>query len=320
MPNRVVYFNGKHVPESQARVSIFDSALMYGDMAFEMTRTFGGKPFQLRAHIDRLFASLKLMDLDCGMTADEMEAVTIDTLARNKITEPEDVDWQIMHDVSPGPLEIYEPIFPEGTRPTVSINCWPMIRHLAGSVGKYDEGFHLVIPAQPALPAHLLDAKAKTRSRLHYHLANMQASRMGAGCLPVLLDPDGLLTEGTGYNVLLVKNGVLLSPEPRNMLRGVSRDVTLQIARELGIEVVEANLDRYDALQADEIVCTATSFCICHAATFEAHAVGDGRPGPIYQQLLKGWNQRVGIDIVAQARDYAGREAAWIARERAAQA
>ena len=100
MSVRTVYFNGAFVPESEARVSIFDSALMYGDMAFEMTRTFNHKPFRLREHLERLYGSLRLLEIDCGLTIDEMERATLATLERNIPTVSADVDWQIMHDVS----------------------------------------------------------------------------------------------------------------------------------------------------------------------------------------------------------------------------
>ena len=102
--SRTVYFNGKFVPEHEARVSIFDEALMYGSMAFEMTRTYNGKPFCLREHLVRLYASLKMMQIDPGMTIDEMEALTLEVLESNKPTEGADVDWQIMHDVSRGTM------------------------------------------------------------------------------------------------------------------------------------------------------------------------------------------------------------------------
>ena len=123
MTERVVYLNGVYVPEHEARISIFDSALMFGDMAFEMTRTFDGEPFKLREHLERLYMSLRLLEIDCGMTLDEMEQKTLETLQRNRATEPSDVDWQIMHDVSRGPLELYGSVFEHGVRPTVSINC-----------------------------------------------------------------------------------------------------------------------------------------------------------------------------------------------------
>ncbi len=311
MSSRVVNFNGQFVPESEARVSIFDSALMYGDMAFEMTRTYNRRPFKLREHLDRLYASLRLLEIDCGLSIDEMERITLETLERNLPTESADMDWQIMHDVSRGPLDVYRTAFPDGLRPTVSINCWPLITHMGGFAPKYASGVHIVVPAQQALPAHLIDAKAKTRSRLHYQMALLQAARVGAGRWPVLLDPDGFLAEGPGWNIFLVRNGELLSPEPRNILLGVSRATTIELARELSIPVRETNLGRYEALQADEIFCTATTYALVHATTFEGQTIGNGEPGPIFNQLLEAWKQSVGIDFVAQACDYAERLPAW---------
>jgi branched-chain amino acid aminotransferase len=311
MPQRTVYFNGQFVPESEARVSIFDSALMYGDMAFEMTRTYNRRPFKLREHLDRLYGSLRLLEIDCGLTIDDMERVTLETLERNLPTESADMDWQIMHDVSRGPLDVYCTAFPDGLRPTVSINCWPLITHMGGFAPKYTSGVHIVIPAQQALPAHLVDAKAKTRSRLHHQLANLQAARMGAGRWPVLLDPDGFLAEGPGWNIFLVANGELLTPEPRNILLGVSRATTIGLARELGIPVRETNLGRYEALRADEIFCTATTYAIVHVTTFEGQTIGSGGPGPVFSRLLEAWKQTAGIDFVAQAHGYAERLPAW---------
>lgn len=308
---RTVFFNGQFVPESEARVSIFDSALMYGDMAFEMTRTFNSRPFKLRAHLDRLYASLRLLEINCGLTLDEMEQLSLKTLERNQSTEPPHMDWQIMHDVSRGPLEIYRTAFPDRLRPTVSINCWPMITSMGSFAAKYTTGVHLVIPAQQAIPAHLVDPKAKTRSRLSYQMANLQAARMGAGCWPVLLDPDGFIAEGPGWNIFLVKNGELLSPEPRNMLLGVSRATTIELALELGIPVRETNLGRYEALVADEIFCTSTPYALVHATKFEGQTVGDGGLGPVFSRLLQAWKQSVGIDFVAQAHGYAERLPAW---------
>ena len=164
MPSRTVYLNGKFVPESEARVSIFDSALMYGDMPFEMTRTFGQKPFCLREHLERLYNSMRLLEIDCGLTIDEMEHATQETLKKNIPTEADDMDWQIMHDVSRGPLPLYKTAFPEPAQPTVSINCWPLITHMGTFAPKYESGVSLMIPAQQTLPAHLVDLKARPRA------------------------------------------------------------------------------------------------------------------------------------------------------------
>ena len=311
MSPRVVYFNGRFVPEAEARVSIFDSALMYGDTAFEMTRTYNRRAFKLREHLDRLYGSLRLLEIDCGLSQAEMERLTLETLERNLPTEPADMDWQIMHDLSRGPLDLYRTAFEGGLGPTVSINCWPLITHMGGFAPKYASGVPLVIPAQQALPAHLVDPKAKTRSRLHYQMANLQAARMGSGCWPVLLDPNGFLAEGPGWNIFLVKDGELFTPEPRNILLGVSRATILELARRLGIAVHETNLGRYEALRADEIFCTATTDALVHATTFEGQTIGTGGPGPIFNRLMQAWQELVGIDFVAQSRDYAERLPAW---------
>jgi branched-chain amino acid aminotransferase len=311
MSGRVVYFNGRFVPETEARISIFDSALMFGDMAFEMTRTFNRRPFKLREHLERLYASLRLLEIDCGLSLADMERRTLETLERNLGTEPPDMDWQIMHDVSRGPLDLYRSVFPEGLQPTVTINCWPLITHMGRFAPNYDTGVHVVIVAQQSLPAHLVDAKAKTRSRVHYQMAQLQARRMGEGCWPVLVDPDGFLAEGPGWNIFLVRKGALCTPEPRNILLGVSRATVIELAGELGIPVREANLGRYEALLADEIFCTATTYSLVHAARFEGQRVGDGQPGRAFRKLTDAWKRLAGVDFVAQAHAYQQRLTAW---------
>ena len=150
---RKVYFNGEYVSETEARVSIFDAALMFGDMVFEMTRTYNGKPFRLREHLERLFASMKMIEIDCGMSLDEMTARTMETMELNAPVIPKNLDIQIMHNVSRGPLSLYRSVFPEGLRPTVTINCWPMIEHLSWLDGIYESGVHAVLTPQRSVPA-----------------------------------------------------------------------------------------------------------------------------------------------------------------------
>ena len=135
----------------------------------------------------------------------------------------------------------------------------------------------------------------------------------------MLVDPEGCLTEGPTWNFFLVKEGALETPSTKNILPGVSRRLTLEMAKGLGLETREIDLRREDALAADEIFCTATSFCLVHAATFEGTPVGDGCPGPVFQQLSEGWKQAVGLDFVAQARRFAELLPEWERREREAQ-
>ncbi len=268
--------------------------------------------------MERLYASLRLLEIDCGLSIDEMQQLTLDTLARNLPTESADVDWQIMHDVSRGPLSLYSTVFPDGGRPTVSINCWPLIKHMGRFAANYTQGVDVAIVAQPAIPATMLDPKAKTRSRAHYQLALLQGARIGAGVWPLLVDSDGYLAEGPGWNLFLVKDGTIYSPEPRNILLGVSRDTVSKLAAQIGVPFESTNLGRYEALQADEMFCTATTFCVVHAKTFEGQPVGNGERGPIVAKLQQAWTKFVGVDFIAQAQEYARRLPDWEKQEIAA--
>jgi len=122
MTTRKVYFNGEFVSEQEARVSIFDSALMFGDMIFDMTRTYLQKPFKLRAHLERTYAGLKYLGIDCGLTLEEMERATLQTLELN-LPALNGADAQIMHNISRGPVSVYKSVFGGRVGRTVTISC-----------------------------------------------------------------------------------------------------------------------------------------------------------------------------------------------------
>lgn len=307
---RVVYVSGRFVGESEAAFSIFDSALMYGDVIFETTRTFNGEPFRLGAHIERLYVGLRTLEIDCGLTADEMEAATLETIERNRPCFADGTDFQIVHNVSRGPMRLYETVFEGGVKPTVTINCWPLTWHLAALAEAYVEGVHAVIPAQRSVPARLIDPKIKNRSRIYYQIANLQAQKVDPEAWALLTDEDGFLTEGTGSNFFVVKDGGLLTPEPRNILRGVTRQAVLELAESLGLACRERNLEPYDVMTADEAFFTSTPFTIMPATRFNGHDVGAGEPGPVTRRLMKAWDMMVEVDMVAQARAFARQAAA----------
>ena len=199
---RIVYVNGQFVAEADACISIFDSAVMFGDMVFETTRTFNGQPFRLRQHLERLYVGLRTLEIDCGLTIDAVEAATLATIQRNRPFFPDGLDFQIVHNVSRGPLNVYEPVFPRGMQATIVINCWPLTWHLAPLADKYRTGVHAIVPQQLAVPARFIDPKIKNRSRIHYQIANMQVHKIDPQGWAILVDEDGFLTEGTGSQFL----------------------------------------------------------------------------------------------------------------------
>jgi branched-chain amino acid aminotransferase len=298
---RQVYLNGTFVPESEAKISIFDSALMFGDMVFEVTRTFRHVPFLLHEHLERLYLGLKILEIDCGMTIDEMEEITLETVKRNSACIPPEIDFQITHNVSRGPLSLYRSVFPEGIKPTVSINCWPLTFHLAGLASFYHSGVHCFVARQRNVPSQYIDPKIKNRSRIHYQAANLEAARVGQDAFAVLLDERGYLTEGTGSNIVIVKSGCLITPKAHNILRGVSRHYVIDLAEKLDITCLECDIEPYDMAGADEAFLTSTPFCMLPVTRFEHKPIGDGQVGQITKKILETWSAEVGVDIVQQA-------------------
>ncbi len=149
---------------------------------------------------------------------------------------------------------------------------------------------------------------------MHTKLAQLEAQAIDPGSWPLLLDVEGYLAEGPAWNVFFVKDGRLLTPSTRNVLPGVSRTITLTLARELGIPTAETDLTPHDARTAEEMFCTATSFCVLPVRTFEGQVLGKDlkdRPGPITRRLIEAWARHVGVDFIAQAQQFARDLPAW---------
>jgi len=295
---RQVFISGRMVPESQATISIFDSAILLGDCVTESTRTFRHKPFRLDDHIVRLYRSLKVCRVNPGMTPDEMNRATLDVLEANQAIMGPDDDCWIVHNISrglmkPGPS-------PAQTNPaTIMIFTSPM--DLRGWARYYTEGCHAVTSFSRAIPAQSLDARIKNRSRLFYTMADTEARLIDPEAQCVILDVDGNVSENKGGNLFLVSEGELRTPSSDNCLAGISRETVMELARKLKIPVRETRLQMYDFYTADEVFFTSTPYCIMPATRFNGLSVGDGRVGPVTKQLLAAWSSLVGVDIISQA-------------------
>ncbi len=303
--SRVVYLNGEFVPETQAKISIYDSALMFGDMVFEMTRSFNKKQFKLREHIERLYASMKYVHITPPMSMEDMEAACYATIEKNDPLFKATDEHRLMINVSRGPLSIYREIFDNKMRPTVVIADFPLKWTVASMGPLFDTGINAVVPSQRAIPAYLLDPKVKSRSRLHYMMANIEVSQVpGDNNWALLLDPDGFVAEGTGDNFFIVKNNTILTPEPRNILKGISRAYIFELAKKLDIPCIETNIDMYETANADEAFMTGTPFCLLPVTGLNSAPIGDGKRGKITQQLLTAWSESVGLDVEKQIKEY----------------
>lgn len=304
---RKVYFNGEFVDESEAKISIYDSALMFGDMIFEMTRSFNKKQFKLREHIDRLYASAKYLqiDLESQMSREEMEDAVQKTIEVNEPYFAQDDEHRIMIDVTRGLLGLYEDVV--GTRKGINIIIadFPLRWTVDSMGGLYDTGINAIIPSQRAIPASLIDPKVKNRSRIHYLMANIQVSGFeGNNNWALLLDTDNFIAEGTGDNFFIVKDKTVITPEPRNILRGISRAYVFELCGQLGLKYEEKNIDVYDVVNADEAFMTGTPFCILPVTSLAGDKIGEGKFGAITRTLLETWSNNVGVDIIGQIKSW----------------
>ena len=305
MGDRVVWFNGELIPESEAKISIYDSALMFGDMVFEMTRSFNKMQFRLREHLERLYNSIKYVRIPLEMRIDEMERHIYETIEANDPLFAPDDEHRLMIDVSRGILSIYQGIIGAHKGPNVIIADFPLRWTVAGMGKLFDTGINAVITSQRAIPAWLLEPKVKNRSRIHYLMANIEVSNYkGDNNWALLLDPDGFVAEGTGDNFFIVKDDVIITPEPRNILRGVSRAYIFELAQKLNLPCIEKNIEPYDVITADEAFMTGTPFCILPVSSLNSIPIGGEPLGKLTRQLLDIWSSEVGVNIEEQIKKW----------------
>ena len=293
------YLNGEWMPFNEVRVDPLDRGFMFGDVVFDVERTFAGKSFRMKQHIDRLYRSLKYVRIDPGLTADEMGDVSEEAIRRNEHLRAEAGDFTVNQWVTRGVGGIG---FGEGP-PAVCVCVRPIT--FSRYARFYDVGQHGVITQTRSYPPEALDPKIKHHSRMNFNLATLEAGDLDPGAWALLRDTDGNLSEGVGYNYFLVTDGVIRTATEKAILQGVSRGTVFDLADQLGIPRVEEDLQPYDLYTADEAFFASTSYCVLPMTQVDKREIGDGKPGPITQQLLAAWGEMVGVDIVGQAQRHA---------------
>jgi branched-chain amino acid aminotransferase len=294
-----IWLNGEYFPRSKAKIGMMDRGFRLGDVVFDTSRTFNGKMFRLRDHLERLYRSLQYVRIDSGMVIDEMERLTQEVVERNEsVREPGD-DYQITQIITRG----------EGGnvlntgKPNVSIWIDPI--DFARLSPQYESGAHVVIPKTRSYSTEQLDPKVKHYSRMNFVMADLEARDVDPDAYPLLLDMDGNLSESIGANFFLVSNGVIKTAGDRSILQGVSRMTIMELAEQLNIPTSEENLQPYDVYTADEAFLTSTPYCLVPVGRADNRKLGDEVPGPITKQLLAAWSERVGLDIVDQVTERA---------------
>ena len=275
--NAVCWLNGRLVPLGEARVSMFDHGLLYGDGVFEGIRFYRRKPFRLDAHLDRLFDSARVIGLDLPYTRAELTAIVAETVAAYP---GEDGYLRLVATRGEGAL---------GIDPK---NCVePSLFVIADRLSMVPDatrahGARLIIAATRRLSPDGLDPRVKSLNYLNHILARIEANHAGAD-EAILLNGAGRVAEGTADNVFIVRRGRLLTPPPvEGALAGITREAVLELAVQAGIEAMECALAPYDLYTADECFLTGTGAELIPVAEVDGRHM-TACPGPVFQELAR---------------------------------
>jgi branched-chain amino acid aminotransferase len=282
--SRQVYVSGKLVPAEQATVSVFDHGLLYGDGVFEGLRSYGGKVFRLKQHVDRLYESAQAIMLSIPLTREGFAKAVNDTVAANGIG-----DGYIRAVVTRG----------AGTLGLDPNRCTkPEVIIIADSITLYpkefyDNGLELVTVSVIRNHPAALDPRIKSLNYLNNILAKIEGLK--AGCVEALmLNHKGEVAECTGDNIFLVKNGRLRTPPlDAGILEGVTRNAVIELAAEAGIEVDQVPLTKHDVYTADECFLTGTAAEVVPVVKVDDRTIGNGKPGPVTSKLTERFHKLV---------------------------
>ena len=278
----IIYLDGKFVPEEEAKVSVFDHGLLYGDGVFEGIRAYNGRVFRLTEHLVRLYNSAKAILLEIPLTISEMEEAVLETLRRNGLR---DAYIRLVVTRGKGDLGL-DP--KKCDKPTIFI--------IADAITLYPEetyknGLKLVtVPTRRNAP-EAINPNIKSLNYLNNILAKIEAARAGA-VEAIMLNNEGYVAECTGDNIFIISNGIIKTPSPAlGGLPGITRDAVIEVARKMGYTVEETFFTRYDIYTADESFLTGTAAEALPVVELDGRQIGDGKAGSITQKLIAAYRE-----------------------------
>jgi branched-chain amino acid aminotransferase len=276
-----IYIDGKFYDKKDAKVSVFDHGLLYGDGIFEGIRAYNGRVFRLEEHIDRLYDSAKAIWLTIPMSKEKITAATVESCRMNNIR-----DGYIRLLVTRGEGDL-------GLSPTKCPK--PSVIIIAATIELYPEEFYkkglkvMTVPTQRVSPAALSPA-IKSLNYLNNIMAKVEGHLMGVHEV-IMLNHQGYVAECSGDNIFVVKRGCLYTPPVyAGALGGITRQVVIDMARQLNLTLKEITLTRYDLFVADEIFLTGTGAEIIPVVELDGRAIGDGKVGKWTQKFIKAYS------------------------------
>ncbi len=275
--HRTIYIDGEMLPESQAKVSVFDHGLLYGDGIFEGIRFYNGRVFRLEQHIRRLYDCARAILIKIPLTREEMIAATCATVRANGLKDGY-IRLVITRGVGPMGLSPYKCPTPSVIIIADTISLYP--------AESYRTGLTMATVATRRPSHDILSPQVKSLNYLNNIMAKVEALQAGAE-EGLMLNDVGLVAECTGDNLFIVRDGVISTPPlTAGALDGITRGVVFDIAGELGIPIRERDLSRHDVFIADECFLTGTAAEVIAAVKLDQREIGSGKPGPVTGKVI----------------------------------
>lgn len=277
-----IYISGKLYPKEDAKISVYDHGLLYGDGVFEGIRSYGGKVFRLAEHVERIFDSARTIRLEIPMTPEAMGEAIKSTLAANKIE-----DGYIRVVVTRGAgalgLDIQRTSNPQVIIIADTIQLYPQ--------ELYDRGLEIVTASTIRNHPSALNPRIKSLNYLNNILAKIEGQL--AGCVEALmLNHKGEVSECTGDNIFAVRNGEVITPPlDAGILEGITRNAVLELSQQAGYPTREVSMTRHDLFIASEVFLTGTAAEVIPVVKLDGRPIGDGKPGPVFRDLKERFHQ-----------------------------
>jgi branched-chain amino acid aminotransferase len=282
-----VYLDGQFVSGEDARISVFDHGLLYGDGVFEGIRLYGGNIFRLEEHLERLEYSAKAIMLQLPLSRQELSWATCETCRQNNLT---DAYIRLVVTRGVGDLGLAPWLCPK-----------PSLFIIASKISLYPKEYYenglaiVTVPTRRINPA-ALPPTIKSLNYLNNILGKIEARQFGA-LEAIMLNDQGYVAECTADNVFIVHKGVIVTPAAsQGALKGITRSTIFDLAEELGVPIRESDMTRYDVWCADECFLTGSGAEVIPVVKLDGREIGTGRPGPITQRVLAAFRQRVLVD------------------------
>jgi len=278
---KLIYLNGKFVPEEQATVSVFDHGFLYGDGVFEGIRAYDGRVFRLEDHVRRLFDSAQAIMLNIPLTEEEMCQTILETLRKNNLRNA-----YIRPIVSRGygDLGLDPNKCPKPSVIIIAVEWGAMYGDL------YEVGLTAVSVSVRRNSPDSLPPNIKSLNYLNNILAKIEANIKG-GNEAIILDSRGLVSEGSGDNIFVIKDGQISTPHTINNLKGITRAAVMDLAEIRGNPIQEKELGLFDLYTADEVFVTGTAAEVAPVTKVDGRVIGTGKPGPITKELMAAFKE-----------------------------